>query len=801
MSPRKDISVTHAMPPRQDIGVTLLCHQEKTLFVTLLCHQEKTLVLPCYVTKKRHCCYLAMSPRKDTVVSLLCHQDKALVLPCYVTKTRHCCYLAMSPRQPIGVTLLVTKTTHWCYLGLSPRQDIVVTMLCHQDKTLVLPCYATKDKTLLNSSYIKNRHVVILCIEKHMNYNGNLSISFMDLDQNVVKKHLDQKLQSLPYLLMKNVYNDAFILHEESAKSKENEDIQSDLTNQEKADLEADNPNTMDRLFDPRKELDIAWTKFWKFQPLWKIRNYFGEKIALYFAWCGTLIVSLWIPTLFGFAIFLYGLVSRYCYYLQQMWMNVTGNYISASVYHINKLLQTFELLHICLGTVFLEYWKRTNATLAYEWDVNDFESNEPDRPQFYGLKFKQDPVTREETGFIHLNVSLFDVCPGLNAVECLILTSILSSLLNAVSILALGSLPIVIRLRFDSVWGVFGLGTEYTDDCSGSCMSQLSVQVFILMLVKPFPKLFKDIILPLLRRLWRRRPNWCCRCSCSCCCQCCNNKVDQENKDHTSNKKTHLSYINKERMKPSLGDFTLSEYTEKIIQYGFLMLFAASFPLAPLLALLLIAFDIRVDAKRMLWWYRRPVAEIRADIGKWYGILEFVNLCGVISNGFLIAFTSTWGTSFNSTAVQLWIVLGFEHIVFALKFVLAYLVPDVPSEITLAIRREKFQVARILENSKGTEIVDYTELIPKHKKSKRVLKNSELEKNSEIVYRRVRSANYDTFEDVSHQPDTIYEEPEEATYKDKKPLLSDDLTPADFVGARKFAKNSTAVKDSTDNV
>ncbi|KAJ8310954.1 hypothetical protein KUTeg_011493 [Tegillarca granosa] len=564
---------------------------------------------------------------------------------------------------------------------------------------------------------------------------------------------LSRNMAGLPYLLMKNVYNDAFILHEESAKSKENEDIQSDLTNQEKADLEADNPNTMDRLFDPRKELDIAWTKFWKFQPLWKIRNYFGEKIALYFAWCGTLIVSLWIPTLFGFAIFLYGLVSRYCYYLQQMWMNVTGNYISASVYHINKLLQTFECkqnlqflfcyifekiikirmnsllnvikksfdneatpyfaLVICLwGTVFLEYWKRTNATLAYEWDVNDFESNEPDRPQFYGLKFKQDPVTREENWFYP-----FKRVPGLNAVECLILTSILSSLLNAVSILALGRNhrtqsqyddALIIKLfafqfansyssciyiaffrgRFDSVWGVFGLGTEYTDDCSGSCMSQLSVQVFILMLVKPFPKLFKDIILPLLRRLWRRRPNWCCRCSCSCCCQCCNNKVDQENKDHTSNKKTHLSYINKERMKPSLGDFTLSEYTEKIIQYGFLMLFAASFPLAPLLALLLIAFDIRVDAKRMLWWYRRPVAEIRADIGKWYGILEFVNLCGVISNGFLIAFTSTWGTSFNSTAVQLWIVLGFEHIVFALKFVLAYLVPDVPSEITLAIRR-----------------------------------------------------------------------------------------------------------------
>jgi len=47
--------------------------------------------------------------------------------------------------------------------------------------------------------------------------------------------------------------------------------------------------------------------------------------------------------------------------------------------------------------------------------------------------------------------------------------------------------------------------------------------------------------------------------------------------------------------------------------------LFAASFPLAPLLALLTNVIDVRVDAKRMLWMYRRPVAQIRGDIGKLY--------------------------------------------------------------------------------------------------------------------------------------------------------------------------------------
>ena len=43
-----------------------------------------------------------------------------------------------------------------------------------------------------------------------------------------------------------------------------------------------------------------------------------------------------------------------------------------------------------------------------------------------------------------------------------------------------------------------------------------------------------------------------------------------------------------------------------------------------------------------------------------WYGILNFVNLVGVISNGFLIAFTSAWGLQFD-IITRLWICIGFE--------------------------------------------------------------------------------------------------------------------------------------------
>ena len=63
---------------------------------------------------------------------------------------------------------------------------------------------------------------------------------------------------------------------------------------------------------DARHDLNETWPKVHKFQPLWKIRNYFGEEIALYFAWVGLLIGSIMLPMLMGLGVFGYGLFCRY---------------------------------------------------------------------------------------------------------------------------------------------------------------------------------------------------------------------------------------------------------------------------------------------------------------------------------------------------------------------------------------------------------------------------------------------------------------------------------------------------------
>ncbi|KAK3592836.1 hypothetical protein CHS0354_028912 [Potamilus streckersoni] len=581
---------------------------------------------------------------------------------------------------------------------------------------------------------------------------------------NEIEQTVLQKV-GFPYMKMKGAYLESFVLHEASDKtSKEEFGEKSDSL--EETTTEGDGK-------DARKCLDDTWPKFFKFQPLWKIRDYFGEKIALYFAWSGTLTTTLWIPMLLGIAIFIFGLVNSSkrnavvdglsTATITTLAPNTTtaaAGIMSSFKAKLTDVLTDikeafdndatpFFAMIICIwGTIFLEVWKRHQARLAYEWDVEQFEETEPDRPEFYGTKPTPDPVSGEPSWYypfsrqmskflvsfstlllmvclvfisvvaviVYRVIASVDYCPNIPPGECILITTIVSSVFNAVSVLILGKIydwlarkltewenhrtqtqfddALIIKLfvfqfannyascfyiaffrgRFDDS-GLMSLGIQYQDDCEGTCMSQLSFQVLILMVSKPLPKFFSDVILPWLKKLWKQKLT-CCHCFCL------------KSKD---NRSPHdVPFVEWEYMKPELGDFTLSEYTEKIIQYGFLMLFAASFPLAPLMALLTNLIDLRVDAKRMLWTYRRPLAIIREDIGMWYTILTLVNFAGVVSNSFLIAFTSEWGLQFN-TIGKLWIVIGFEHIVFVLKFILAYIIPDVPTDVELAIRKKKF--------------------------------------------------------------------------------------------------------------
>lgn len=82
------------------------------------------------------------------------------------------------------------------------------------------------------------------------------------------------------------------------------------------------------------------------------------------------------------------------------------------------------------------------------------------------------------------------------------------------------------------------------------------------------------------------------------------------------------------------------------VLQYGFVTIFVAAFPLAPFFALLNNILEMRLDAQKLLTFYRRPVTQRVRDIGVWYRILDSIGKLSVVTNvglinSFLIIFNS----------------------------------------------------------------------------------------------------------------------------------------------------------------
>lgn len=68
-------------------------------------------------------------------------------------------------------------------------------------------------------------------------------------------------------------------------------------------------------------------------------------------------------------------------------------------------------------------------------------------------------------------------------------------------------------------------------------------------------------------------------------------------------------------------------------MQYGFVTLFACAFPIAPLFALVNNIFELRLDAQKILKYYKRPVPYQVPNIGVWYRIFDVVGKMAVIFN------------------------------------------------------------------------------------------------------------------------------------------------------------------------
>ncbi|CAF0718472.1 unnamed protein product [Brachionus calyciflorus] len=251
---------------------------------------------------------------------------------------------------------------------------------------------------------------------------------------------------------------------------------------------------------------------------------------------------------------------------------------------------------------------------------------------------------------------------------------------------------------------GLFGLGKEYQDKCDNdNCMALLSIQMFVLLLIKPFPTFLLNFVWPWLQiKIKRVKMHF----------QTKNIGVEKnESKKKSStdiqiiNEQIVSAYIASEKNKSQFDETINQEYTQKVILYGYIMLFACSFSLGPLILLLVNVVDLRVDGYRLLWLFRRPIGFKAQDIGAWFSIIRFLNVVGIVSNAFIIAFTSNWSKYFLKGTLEnrLIFVVAFEHVVFVIWLAIIILYPDTPQSISTKIRSEAKMVKRIISNAKSS--------------------------------------------------------------------------------------------------
>ncbi|XP_074728144.1 anoctamin-2 isoform X2 [Strix uralensis] len=348
-----------------------------------------------------------------------------------------------------------------------------------------------------------------------------------------------------------------------------------------------------------------------------------------------------------------------------------------------------FSIFMAVWATMFLEQWKRLQMRLNYSWDLTGLEEEEEHpRPEYeiklLQKKLKHKNITAENSNEIMLTFSaVFGVIVYRITTAAALSFSTKETTRSNVRVTVTATaviINLVVILILDEIYGAVAKWlteievpkTEKTfeerlilkafllkfvnsyapifyvaffkgrfvgrpghyvyvfdgyrmEECApGGCLMELCIQLSIIMLGKQLIQnnLF-EIGIPKLKKLFRKLKD---------------ERTEPKETDTNQSKDPQqwdLDY--------SLEPFTglTPEYMEMIIQFGFVTLFVASFPLAPLFAFLNNIIEVRLDAKKFVTELRRPDTVRAKDIGIWYNILSGIGKFSVIINAFVIAVTS----------------------------------------------------------------------------------------------------------------------------------------------------------------
>ncbi|XP_064446705.1 anoctamin-10 isoform X3 [Mirounga angustirostris] len=457
------------------------------------------------------------------------------------------------------------------------------------------------------------------------------------------------------------------------------------------------------------KKLEDSWyTRFTlKYQPLDRIRGYFGETIALYFGFLEYFTVALIPMAVIGLPYYLF------------VWEDYDKYVIFAS----------FNLIW---STVILEVWKRGCANMTYRWGtlVMKRQFEEP-RPGFHGV-LGINPITgREEPLYpsykrqlrIYL-VSLPFVC--LCLYFCLYVMMIYfdmeawalslhessgsewtSVLLYVPSIIYAIVIEIMNRLyryaaEFLTSWENHRLESAYQNHLILkvlvfnflNCFASLFYIAFVLRDMKLLRQSLATLLITsqILNQIMESLlPYWLQK----------KHHVQVKRKVQALKADIDATVYEQVVLEKEMGTYlgTFDDYLELFLQFGYVSLFSCVYPLAAAFAVLNNFTEVNSDALKMCRVLKRPFSEPSANIGVWQLAFETMSVISVVTNCALIGMSPQVNALFPESKLDLiLIVVAVEHALLALKFILAFAIPDKPQHIQMKLARLEFESLEALK-------------------------------------------------------------------------------------------------------
>jgi len=458
-------------------------------------------------------------------------------------------------------------------------------------------------------------------------------------------------------------------------------------------------------------------------QPLFAVKEYFGEKIALYFCFMSHYTRWLCFPAVVGVPVQLYA------------W--ATGNYGNAS-------LPVYAFVVAMWAIVMLEYWKREENMTSLKWGMVGYEDTERDRPDFKGKmidsyidgkKIKYFP-TVERSARITLSsiaitlsiLTVIGIVASIYVLRYLVFpestAQTLASICNAVQIQITNVLysflanaltefenyrtetefedSMITKLfsfQFINSYGSFFFLAFVADHIGhggcgpgkNACMLNLGTNLAIIFGTRLTVGNAMELGLPYLSDRYR----WIAALI--------RGKLNPFVAYEMNLVRPETEFLLEAY---NVLPQTLADYSEVAIQFGYMAMFVTPLPIAAVFALIGNIVEVKGDAWKLLSVYQRPVLMGAEDIGTWQDIFTFLAVAAVVTNAGIATFTMTTFHDYDYVT-KIWLFIAFQYVCFLSQGMIMGIIPDEPEEREIQLKRTEFLTSKIID------LVDDDEDIP----------------------------------------------------------------------------------------